>query len=553
MRGDRVGEDAMVGERVGSVLVVAVALASTLMGVATPSSEAAGVPARPYDVNGDGYADLVVGAPGEALAGGVHVLYGGRAGVSAKRSQLWTQASPGVPGAPASDDSFGSEVTSADYNGDGYADVVVGIPGDDNSMGSIELFRGSRRGLTARGSQLWKAQEAGPLGAAEGVDFGEALVSGDFNGDGHPDLAVGAPGAAVDGRESAGAVVVFYGSRHGLMKRTGQLWSQASPGVPDDPDFYGLNCSPDDGCSDRFGDAFGRDLAAGDFDGNGYQDLAVGVPGENVGDGSAHPSAPAAGAVQILAGGPRGLRATSQLWSQRSPGVPGKAEGYGEGGYGDDFGWSVLAGDFNADGRADLAIGAPGEDIPSAHCGGNCAHGAVHLLYGSGRGLTGRRSQFWRSHDITRAWPRFGSALAAGDFDGDGASDLAVGAPYQQVRKGTDDGGNGEVEVLMGTPHRGLSNAGRRAWSQDTPGIKGGPEDGDFFGSALTSGNFGRGGSEDLVVGVPGENRGAGMVQVIYGSRRGLTSRGDSAWSQATPGVAGTPDDFEFFGTLGVR
>jgi hypothetical protein len=69
----------------------------------------------------------------------------------------------------------------------------------------------------------------------------------------------------------------------------------------------------------------------------------------------------------------------------------------------------------------------------------------------------------------------------------------------------------------------------------------------------LTAGNFGRGRIDDLVVGVLGENSAAGMVQVIYGSARGLTSRGDSAWSQGTPGVAGTPHDFEFFGTLGVR
>jgi hypothetical protein len=380
--------------------------------------------------------------------------------VSAKHSQLWTQGSPGVPGAPASYDSFGSALTSADYDGDGYADVVVGVPEDEHESGSIELFRGSRKGLTARGSQLWTAERTGPLRAVKGGDFGYALVSGDFNGDGHPDLAVGAPDAVINGQEG-GAVVVFYGSRQGLVKRTGQLWSQASRGVPDDPDFYNIGCTPDD-CEESFGDGFGNDLAAGDFDGNGYQDLAVGVPGESVGDGSAHPSAPGAGAVQILTGGPGGLSATSQLLSQRSPGVAGRAEGYGNGGgYGDAFGATVLAADFDADGKGDLAIGAFSEEVESSSCRGYCPHGAVHVLYGSARGLTGRRSQFWRSHDIARAAPEFGRALAAGDFDGNGVSDLAVGASSQQVRQGRDDGGNGEVEVLMGEPRRGLSNVGR--------------------------------------------------------------------------------------------
>ena len=112
-----------------------------------------------------------------------------------------------------------------------------------------------------------------------------------------------------------------------------------------------------------------------DFDGNGFKDLAVGVPGEDLG------SALDAGAVNVIYASANGLTGTaSQLWTQNSPGIFDEAE------QGDEFGESVAVADFDGDGFGDLAIGVPFEDANA---------GAVHVLYGSPTGLTAAGSQFW--------------------------------------------------------------------------------------------------------------------------------------------------------------
>src|SRR5690606_8314692 len=113
-----------------------------------------------------------------------------------------------------------------------------------------------------------------------------------------------------------------------------QLWSQDSPGI--------------DGIAEP-GDGFGRSLTTGDFDDDGYADLAIGVPSDN-----------GEGAVNIIYGSADGLDAAGdQRWTQDSAGVLGIAERF------DSFGSSLAAGDLDGDGRDDLAIGVPGEDLDS--------------------------------------------------------------------------------------------------------------------------------------------------------------------------------------------
>jgi hypothetical protein len=232
------------------------------------------------------------------------------------------------------------------------------------------VLYGAARGLTAGGSQRWSQDSPGVAGRAEtGDGFGSSLVIADFDGDRRDDLAVGVPVetlAAV--AEAAGAVNVVYGSATGLTAVGNQLWSQDTPGVAG---------------TSQPRELFGEALAAGDLDGDGRADLAIGVPSQSIGDPGDF--VPEAGIVQVLPGSAGGLTATgSRSWSQDSPGVPGTAEGS------DRFGSSLAAGDFDADRRADLAVGSPGEAIR-----GRFGAGAVHVLRGTPRGLTAAGSRRW--------------------------------------------------------------------------------------------------------------------------------------------------------------
>jgi disulfide bond formation protein DsbB len=345
------------------------------------------------DFAGDGRTDLAIGAFGEnAFAGVVHVLYGSAAGLTATGSQLWSQNSPGVAGGAEEGDQFGFALTAADPNGDFRGELAVGAPGENDSAGVVHVLVGSPAGLTAAGSQLWSQDSPGVAGGAEPDDrFGNALASGDLNGNRRGDLAVGAPGENIN----SGVVHVLYGSAAGLTAAGSQLWSQDSPGVA--------------GGAEGF-DLFGGALADGDFNADGRADLAIGAWGENN----------FAGVVHVLLGSGAGLTATgSQLWSQDSPGVAGGAEGA------DFFGQALAAGDFNGDAHAELAVGAPGENVST---------GVVHVLLGSRAGLTATGSQLWSQDSpgvagTAEQGDRFGDTLAAGTLTSEGGAAAASRRP----------------------------------------------------------------------------------------------------------------------------
>ena len=244
-----------------------------------------------------------------------------------------------------------------------------------------------------------------------------------------------------------------------------------------------------------------------DFDGDGFADLAIGTPGDRVGGGAR------GGTVRVLYGAATGLGSVRiQVWSQNSAGVQDSSE------EGDQFGASVETGDFDVDGFSDLAIGAPGE----SYVRGLQHDGVVHVIYGSAAGLSSAGNQVW-SQDTpgvpfgAQSNDHFGRTLSAGDFDGDGADDLVIGTPDEDL-------GLGAVHVLPGSI-AGLSSTGAQVWTQESPGIADAAESTDRFGMALATGDFDGDGSDDLAVGVDEavDWVAIGAVHVIYGSAGGLS------------------------------
>jgi hypothetical protein len=460
---------------------------------------------------------------------------------------------------------------AADFDNDGFADLAVGVPGENDFAGAVNVLYGTGGGLSGTGGQLFT--QVG--GTAEAFDsFGSSLAAGDFNNDGFADLAAGAPFEAV-GSVQAGAVSVWYGSTGGLTATGGQLFTQVG-GAVESGDLFGSALAAGDFNSDGFadlavgapgegvggagqagavsvlpgsaggltatggrlftqvggavesGDQFGSALAAGDFDNNGFTDLAVGASGEAVG------SAGGAGAVSVLNGSTGGLTATGgRLFTQ----IGGNPE------IGDQFGSALAAGDFNNNGFADLAVGAPFEAVGSA--GGA---GAVSVLYGSAAGLTTSGGQlFTQVGGTVEANDLFGFALAAGDFNNNGFADLAAGAPWERVGSAALAGA---VSVLNGSTG-GLTATGGRLFTQ----VGGTVEILDQFGAQLAAGDFNDNGFADLVAAAPEETVGtvgaAGAVSVLPGSGGGLTSTGGQLFTQNSPGVPGTAEELDRFGGLG--
>jgi hypothetical protein len=200
------------------------------------------------DVNGDGHDDVLVGAPvdaeGQNLAGAVYVFAGGP-GVD------FDEQSDGKIVSLQDSEQMGMSVASGDFNGDGFADVVAGAPLYLNERGRFHVYAGSAQAPGAFASPV-TVDGPGPE-----TSFGATLVTGDFNGDGFSDLVVGdlGPGPNID---QVGHVSVYLGGPGNFNGDADQV-------------INGF----------QVGDGFGSAVAnAGDLNGDGYDDLVVGVAGE---------------------------------------------------------------------------------------------------------------------------------------------------------------------------------------------------------------------------------------------------------------------------------
>jgi len=305
------------------------------------------------DLDGDGRSDLLVGAPrdddGVSQAGALWVLFLDASGAVRATSKI--SATQGGLGAPLyENDHFGTSVAAlGDVDGDGVPDAAVGIPGSDVGapQAGLVLVLFLRDDGSVKSSRAIGSGTGGFTGLLlSNDDFGVAVAGlGDLDGDGIPDLAVGADGDD-SGQPQAGSAWVLFLNADGTV-RDGSKLAAGLGG------FGGVLDS-----NDYFGSALAR---VGDLDGDGLVELAVGAPGDDEGGSDA-------GAVWILHVGPDGL--TQGQGRIASDGLPTAVAA------GDRFGRALAAtGDLDGDGRDDLAAGLPGADE------GGLDRGALRLLF----------------------------------------------------------------------------------------------------------------------------------------------------------------------------
>jgi MYXO-CTERM domain-containing protein len=364
-----------------------------LLGIWTSESDQSGTPlfglsvAGAGDVNNDGYDDVIIGAyqydSGENNEGKVFGYYGSKKGLSNVVS--WS--------AEVNQDTanLGISVAGAgDVNNDGYDDVILGARLYDGSavdVGAALVYKGSATGLEANYARLLQGNQGAPNPAGFGISVAGA---GDVNNDGYDDVIVGA-NLYDNGTSNEGSAFVYLGNATSTALTP--VWSAEA-------DVTNSN--------------FGISVAsAGDVNNDGYDDVIVGA--STIAD------------AFVYLGSASGPQA-SAAWSTATIGT---AVG---------LGYSVAsAGDVNNDTYDDVIVSA------NKYAGGQTAEGAVWLFLGSSGGLAANAA-WMKESNVASA--QFGESVAgAGDVNGDGFSDVIIGAPFNPNGEATE----GTASVYLGS------------------------------------------------------------------------------------------------------
>jgi hypothetical protein len=484
----------------GAVLVAGVIWTATSVGATTRPER--GTPAEFTETTVDGFT-FVQGNPvgPDSQADAIRAARGIAAGASAVRRSAQER--------PVSNGGVG-----ADFDGDGEGDIVLGnVSTDLDGMGAVT-------GAGVVISYSSQPVEGITHWLLEGTTAAPALAAGDFDNDGFDDLVWGAH----DDAESQGVVAVLYGGVNGVGVDDDDNPSNGNPNlVPFTQDDVNETAEA--------GDQFGRSLAAGDINNDGFDDLVVGAPSEDLA------STPGTGGIHQIPGNVLGLTLGGATFlTQGLPSVPGSDE------TNDQFGFSVAVGDVTGDGFDDVAVGAIGEN----------GVGAVNLLRGSATGIDAAGATSRVALTTAAVTPqRLGTTLVIADLTNDGRSEVIVGDPLANVDGHTD---SGAVSVWLGRAE-GLNNTGREWWHQNRANVPGSAEAGDQFGTALTAGDVIGSSRDDLVVGVHNEDVGsdnrAGAFTVLVGASTatGLTGTGSRTVDQDATNVSGSPEPDDRFGS----
>ncbi|MGI5368539.1 FG-GAP repeat protein [Streptomyces iakyrus] len=382
---------------------------------------------------------------------------------------------------------------TADFNGDGYGDVAFAAPYatvDGKGMaGYVAVVYGGATGLDPAKRTVISQNTAGVPGDAGNEDtFGGALAQADLNGDGYTDLAVGAPGDRDGTDGDGGTVTVLWGSANGLRNGT----------TVKDPAVSAHN-------------NWGNQLTAGDFDGDGAQDLAVVTDTDDV----------------HVVRGPFTTTGTTGATQKISTPEPA---------------WIVdamKAGDTNADGRSDLVLTYRIEMNEGEAT--SWSKGVAYLGSPTGPDTSAPRPL------------NGGTSLALGDIDGDGHDEIALGNVFS---KGSDHTGSlgGKVVVIRGSEGGPVNgDAPMAELTQDSPGVPGADEERDNFGGSVSIADTNGDGYGDLAIGVGFEDIGttedAGAAILMNGSASGVSRTGARTVTQNTTGVPGTAEATDYFGS----
>ncbi|MFD7320827.1 VCBS repeat-containing protein [Streptomyces sp. NPDC059875] len=458
---------------------IALVLTMTATTAVLPESAGAAVAqrARSTDLNGDGAADVVVAssarltrwtdpAMGAAdLGGSVYLLPGGPTGARPAQALLNQDNSPTVPGSSELGDTFGQSVATGDFDNDGKADVAFGNPHEevggilDAGAVTVQYGQSAAPYLGAgAGGLTWVDQNAqGIPGDNEPHDrFGTSLITGYFNDDAYADLAIGAPGEAVGTAFEAGRVTVLYGGPTGLAATGAQHFDGTVAGAAEPFDHFGAS------------------LAAADLKGDGRDDLAVLASGEFIGGVNG-----AWGAAIVLTGSTSGLDATAPaVINVGNTGTSGHVR-------------TLVAGRFHGSAYADLALFA------DQRRGAAPRSGAVVVAPGGSTGIGGT-PVVPLANSSAYADAYWGGALAAGDVNGDGLDELAVGA-----LRGS--GGTGSVTVFIGDP-AGLTARPSATFTEDSAPLTAVAKPGEGFGYAVSLQDHTGDGLAELLVSAPWED-----------------------------------------------